>query len=83
MRDPRLRRRLAVVAPSRPRRVLHRLPGGVRADALLAERARTAPLLKRLPTLQEVADTAAFVASDRGGAITGSIINLTCGSLVD
>lgn len=56
---------------------------GTTADALLAERARTAPLLKRLPTLQEVADTAAFVASDRGGAITGSIINLTCGSLVD
>lgn len=56
---------------------------GTTAEALLAERARTAPLLKRLPTLQEVADTAAFVASDRASAVTGSILNLTCGSLVD
>jgi 3-oxoacyl-[acyl-carrier protein] reductase len=40
-------------------------------------------LLKRFPTLAEVADTAAFVASDRAGAITGAIVNLSCGSLVD
>lgn len=40
-------------------------------------------LLKRLPTLDEVADTAAFLASDRAGAITGTVTNLTCGSLVD
>ena len=37
-------------------------------------------LLKRLPTLAEVADTAAFLASDRAGAITGTVANLTCGS---
>jgi hypothetical protein len=30
-------------------------------------------LLKRLPTLAEVADTAAFLASDRAGAITGTV----------
>jgi Enoyl-(Acyl carrier protein) reductase len=40
-------------------------------------------LLKRLPTLAEVADTAAFLASDRAGAITGTVANLTCGSSVD
>ena len=40
-------------------------------------------VLKRFPTLAEVADFAAFVASDRGGATTGAIVNLTCGSLVD
>jgi len=40
-------------------------------------------LLKRLPTLSEVAETAAFLASDRGGAMTGAIVNLSAGALVD
>ena len=40
-------------------------------------------LLKRFPTLAEVAEYAAFAASDRCGAMTGAIANLTCGSLVD
>jgi 3-oxoacyl-[acyl-carrier protein] reductase len=50
---------------------------------MLAERARTGTLLGRFPTLAEVADFAAFAASDRAGAMTGAIANLTCGSLVD
>ena len=37
-------------------------------------------VLGRMPTLREVADTAAFVASDRASAMTGAIVNLTCGS---
>jgi NAD(P)-dependent dehydrogenase (short-subunit alcohol dehydrogenase family) len=52
-------------------------------EAMLAERARTGTLLKRFPTLAEVANFAAFVASDRAGAMTGAIVNLTCGSIVD
>jgi 3-oxoacyl-[acyl-carrier protein] reductase len=40
-------------------------------------------LLKRLPTLGEVADIAAFVASDRAGVMTGAVVNMTCGALVD
>lgn len=56
---------------------------GTTVDAMLAEHARTVPLLRRLPTLAEVADYAAFVASDRASAVTGAIANLTCGSLVD
>ena len=40
-------------------------------------------LLGRLPTLAEVANAAAFVASDRAGAMTGTVANLTCGSVVD
>jgi NAD(P)-dependent dehydrogenase (short-subunit alcohol dehydrogenase family) len=40
-------------------------------------------LLKRLPTLFEVAETAAFLASDRAGAMTGAIANLSCGAVVD
>lgn len=39
--------------------------------------------LGRLPRLAEVADTAAFVASDRAGALTGAVVNLTCGAIVD
>src|SRR5262245_15229447 len=36
-------------------------------------------MLRRLPTLSEVAETAAFLASDRAGAMTGAVANLTCG----
>ena len=56
---------------------------GITVEAMLAERASSATLLKRLPTLAEVANCAAFVASDRASAMTGAIANLTCGSLVD
>jgi 3-oxoacyl-[acyl-carrier protein] reductase len=56
---------------------------GTTVEAMLAERARTGTLLKRFPTLAEVANFAAFVASDRASAMTGAIVNLTCGSLVD
>ncbi len=56
---------------------------GITVENMLAERGRTATLLKRLPTLTEVADFVAFVASDRASAMTGAIANLTCGSLVD
>jgi NAD(P)-dependent dehydrogenase (short-subunit alcohol dehydrogenase family) len=40
-------------------------------------------LLRRLPTLDEVADTAAFVASDGAGAITGTVVNLSAGAYTD
>ena len=40
-------------------------------------------LLKRLPTLAEVADTAAFIASDRAGAMTATVANVSAGSISD
>jgi NAD(P)-dependent dehydrogenase (short-subunit alcohol dehydrogenase family) len=40
-------------------------------------------LLKRLPDLTEVANTAVFIASDQASAITGTVINMSCGSIVD
>jgi 3-oxoacyl-[acyl-carrier protein] reductase len=40
-------------------------------------------LLRRLPTLTEVANVAAFVASDRASAMTATVANVTCGSVVD
>jgi enoyl-[acyl-carrier-protein] reductase (NADH) len=39
--------------------------------------------LGRQPTLTEVAETAAFLVSDRASALTGTIVNLSCGSIVD
>jgi NAD(P)-dependent dehydrogenase (short-subunit alcohol dehydrogenase family) len=47
-------------------------------DAMLAGIAQMT-MLRRLPELQQVADTAAFLASDRAGAITSGIVNATCG----
>ncbi len=40
-------------------------------------------VLRRMPKLQEVAEAAAFAASDRASAMTGTIFNLTCGSVLD
>jgi NAD(P)-dependent dehydrogenase (short-subunit alcohol dehydrogenase family) len=56
---------------------------GVDIATMLDRHARSGTLLKRLPTLAQVADVAAFVASDHAGAMTGAIVNLNCGALVD
>jgi 3-oxoacyl-[acyl-carrier protein] reductase len=55
---------------------------GLTVEEWLAEHAPAAKL-GRLPTLAEVADYAAFVASDRAAAMTGAIANLSAGFLVD
>ena len=39
--------------------------------------------LGRLPVLRDLADAAVFAASDRTSAMTGAIVNLTCGSIMD
>jgi 3-oxoacyl-[acyl-carrier protein] reductase len=56
---------------------------GIPVAEMLAEHGRAKTLLGRLPHLAEVAEFAAFAASDRAGAMTGAIANLTCGSMVD
>jgi NAD(P)-dependent dehydrogenase (short-subunit alcohol dehydrogenase family) len=40
-------------------------------------------LLGRLPLVAEVANVAAMMASDRASAMTGTYVNVTCGSRVD
>ena len=55
---------------------------GITVEAMLAQ-AAAATLLKRLPTLDEVANAAAYLASDQAGAMTAAIANLSCGALVD
>ena len=47
-----------------------------------------APLLKdtllgRLPRLAELAGTAVYLASDGAGAMSGAMVNLTCGAIID
>jgi len=39
--------------------------------------------LGRLPALTEVANAAVFAASDFSGAMTGTVFNLSCGSIMD
>ncbi|MBO9631817.1 MAG: SDR family oxidoreductase [Chitinophagaceae bacterium] len=56
---------------------------GIDIGAMLQQHAQAHTLLKRLPNLEEVANTAVFMASDQASAITGTVANLTCGSLVD
>jgi NAD(P)-dependent dehydrogenase (short-subunit alcohol dehydrogenase family) len=51
-------------------------------EEILAQ-AESVPLLRRLPTLAEVANVAAFLASDQASAMTATVANLSCGSLVD
>ena len=40
-------------------------------------------LLRRLPTVAEVANVATIMASDRASATTGTFVNVTCGSRAD
>jgi len=72
------------VATSHTRELFTAMAGlsGLSMEAWLSGLAGTT-LLGRLPTLEEVADYAAFVASDRASAMTGAIANLTSGALVD
>lgn len=56
--------------------------GGTTIDAMLAG-AAAGTLLKRLPGLDELANTAVFLASPHAGAMTGAIANLTCGMTLD
>lgn len=56
---------------------------GRSVQAFLDDGLAPGTFLTRLPTLAEVAETAAFLASDRAGTVTGTVVNLTGGALVD
>ena len=55
---------------------------GTTVEVMLGEAAKVT-MLGRLPTLNEVAEVAAFVASDRASAMTAAVANLSCGSVAD
>jgi 3-oxoacyl-[acyl-carrier protein] reductase len=44
---------------------------------------REMTLLKRLPSLADVGNVAALMASDYAGTMTGTVANMTCGQIVD
>jgi 3-oxoacyl-[acyl-carrier protein] reductase len=55
---------------------------GVGVEQWLARWQEDVALLGRLPTLAQVADAAVFLASDHAAAITGAVVDLTCGNAV-
>jgi 3-oxoacyl-[acyl-carrier protein] reductase len=55
---------------------------GVSVEQWLAQWAQDVTLLRRLPTVAQVADAAVFLASDRAATITGAVVDLTCGVAV-
>jgi 3-oxoacyl-[acyl-carrier protein] reductase len=55
---------------------------GVDVEQWLGQWAEDVTLLGRLPTVAQVADAAVFLASDRAAAITGTVVDLTCGNAV-
>jgi NAD(P)-dependent dehydrogenase (short-subunit alcohol dehydrogenase family) len=60
----------------------HAKAAGVTLEKFLAD-SGSGTLLGRLPAATEVADVAAMVASDRASAMTGTFVNVTCGSRAD
>jgi enoyl-[acyl-carrier-protein] reductase (NADH) len=60
------------------------LPEGVEGREEIIERTIVSQtMLGRAATLEDVANVAAFVASDRARAMTGATANVSCGALVD
>ena len=55
---------------------------GLGVEQWLAQFARDLTVLGRLPTVADIADAAVFMASDRAGAITGTVVDLTYGNAV-
>ena len=55
---------------------------GMTVDAMLAGAAE-GTLLKRFPTLADVANAALFLASDRAASTTGAILNVNAGAILD
>ncbi|MFN0299451.1 MAG: SDR family NAD(P)-dependent oxidoreductase [Burkholderiales bacterium] len=49
----------------------------------MSDMARQKTQLKRMPTLEQTARAAAFLASDHAGSLSGTILNASCGEVVD
>jgi NAD(P)-dependent dehydrogenase (short-subunit alcohol dehydrogenase family) len=70
----------AGVAETLTREGIAEVSGDQTADpAAIVAHIASMTMLRRAPALQQIADTAAFLASDRAGAITSGIVNATCG----
>ncbi|HYJ42619.1 MAG TPA: SDR family oxidoreductase [Steroidobacteraceae bacterium] len=60
----------------------HARLAGVTREAFEARIAEKT-MLKRMPKMAEVANAAVLMASDRAGAITAAVTNVTCGEIAD
>jgi 3-oxoacyl-[acyl-carrier protein] reductase len=60
----------------------HAKAAGVTLEQFMAD-VSSGTLLRRLPMLAEVANVATLMASDRASAMTGTFVNVTCGSRSD
>lgn len=70
----------AAVGESLTREKMAAVTGGPGPDpAAVIEQISAMTMLRRVPGLQQIAETSAFLASDRAGAITSGIVNATCG----
>lgn len=70
----------AGVVDTLTREKIARVGGGGAIDPADVERGIAGmAMLRRAPRLAQVAETAAFLASDRASGITGTIVNVTCG----
>ncbi len=61
---------------------LHAQEQGISLEAFIAQATSSIPL-QHLPSLAEVANTAVFAVSDYASALTGAVINVTCGQMMD
>jgi 3-oxoacyl-[acyl-carrier protein] reductase len=62
--------------------VIYGAAGGTPVDPAIIEQAIAGmTMLKRAPNVEQIADVATFLASDRAAAITGTVVNATCGLL--
>ena len=61
---------------------VHATSNQVTRDEFIASLKETT-LLKRLPSLADVGNVAALMASDYAGTMTGTVANMTCGQIVD
>jgi 3-oxoacyl-[acyl-carrier protein] reductase len=55
--------------------------GMTRAEIVAAMQRET--MLDRLPSLAELGNVAAFLASDQASAMTATLANITCGAFLD
>jgi NAD(P)-dependent dehydrogenase (short-subunit alcohol dehydrogenase family) len=60
----------------------HAAAGEATRDQFIAS-LKEMTLLKRLPSLTDVGNVAALMASDYAGTMTGTVANMTCGQIVD
>jgi len=60
----------------------HAQLAGVKREAFEARIAEKT-MLRRMPKMAEIANAAVLMASDRASAVTGAVLNVTCGEIAD